>query len=242
MRTLPFLRSTGTPGNPGIPGAVVLPALAVAAGALLSVGCASVDRHTFQAPYTHDGIVTVVDTETREEVWRHDVPAGHKLVVDFDRTEGHESVFAAQGLPADELEWSLFPADKKMLLKGFSVGDPIDSGRQDLPGTPVLIVYNLLPKAAEPTEPTPPEMAPQSEAAQPAPATEAQAEPQTGADADAEAAQETVDSMEPAEPTEAPEAQPEPEPTPAPEMTKEGDGAPAAPAAPAEEEAPVLIK
>jgi hypothetical protein len=197
---------------------------ALTIGSLVAVGCSSTDRHVFESTATRSATISAIDAVTQEQLWAKEIPPGHKLVVDMDRTFAHESPLMATAAPADRLEWWLYPGHKAMIVRGYSVGKALDEGTVDLPGSPVVLTYTLgeAPRAGF----TAPEIAPETGSRVPTPPAPAE-EPGTDPDA--------VEQTTVPEPTPTPDAEAQPAPTPTPAPADAAAPAPAAEETPSDE-------
>ncbi len=117
----------------------------------LSVGC-SRDRHEINSTYHLPATLTLVDTVTDQTVWSMDVPAGQRLVYDFDYKNSHHEALKAPNVPASSMRWWTVPSHAQGNYGNYNTMKKIDSGVVELPGTPILqkITYR---ESTKPTQP-----------------------------------------------------------------------------------------
>lgn len=208
-----------------------LPALAAVAA--FAVGCSSIDRHAIVSPIERPLTVSVVSADDETVFWSMDIPAGQKVVVNFQRDNGG-TFMNSHAIPADRMTWRLYNDNSPGVISGYSVSSATQSGTVDLPGTPVLLDIDVTAdrpaRAAAPATP-----------AQPA----EQAPPAAVEEAPAPAAPAPVEEPAPAAEPAAPAAPAEPAPAEAPaaeqvqeDMEQAVEPAPAP--APAEPEQPLI--
>jgi len=116
-------------------------------------GC-SQDIHVFKSTADKPITVAVVDPVRDVTVWEMDIPVAHKVKIDLDRQPEFEPIYADLR-PPRFLSWRVYHE------KG---GNPIESDRIKLPGTPVLLQVSYRPSGELPP---PPAMHPPEEAVSP---------------------------------------------------------------------------
>lgn len=106
-------------------------------------GCAaaiSQDRYVFTSLAHQPKTVSIVESFTDTVVWEYRIPVGHQLIVNLDRQGQDETGLTKMFLiPATSVSWRLEPAGRWLVMK------PLDSGRHDLPGTPVRLHVDVRP-------------------------------------------------------------------------------------------------
>lgn len=170
-------------------------------------GC-SQDIHVFKSTVDKPVTVAVVDPVRDVTIWEMDIPVAHKVKIDLDRQPEFEPVYADLR-PPRFLAWRVYHE------KG---GNPIESDRIKLPGTPVLLQVSYrpsgelpphsaphTPETVSPIEPNPlPDRSPDATSQSPGTATSGPAA--SGPATSATVAGETVPETEEATTDPAPEA------------------------------------
>ncbi|MCC6581408.1 MAG: hypothetical protein IT440_13305 [Phycisphaeraceae bacterium] len=120
--------------------------LALVGAAMMAGGClehgVSIDRHTYTSTPHQPTTITLVDTTTKEEFWKMDIPVCMRLRLDFDRSPESEGFYNNLN-PASKLNWMLLPLDS---------GSPVDKGTCFFSGCrPFLIkvAYRKAPETAD---------------------------------------------------------------------------------------------
>lgn len=112
---------------------------------LLTVGCASRDRHVYRSTALAPKVVSVVSVETGEVLWSMNVPAGQQLMLDFDRGNKGGEQYSSASIPADSMKWELWSLDARASYgskrKG---GKKLQGDKIKLPGDFVMIKVELL--------------------------------------------------------------------------------------------------
>ncbi len=113
------------------------PTFALIAIALtLTVGC-SRDRHEVNSTPHLPATMVVIDTVGGETLWSMDVPAGQRLVYDFNYTNSNPEVLRAPNTPPTTMNWWLYPSHAQSNYQNYSKSKALDSGTVELPGTPI---------------------------------------------------------------------------------------------------------
>jgi len=117
--------------------------LALVAVSLTTVVGCSRDRHEINSTQHLPATVLVIDSVNDQTLWSMDVPAGNRLVWDFDQANNAHEALRRSTAPATTMEWWLFPSTVYANYGNYPKGKAIDSGSVDLPGTPIRteIVY-----------------------------------------------------------------------------------------------------
>jgi len=98
------------------------------------VGC-SRDRHEINSTQHLPATVLVIDTVNDTTIWSMDVPAGQRLVWDFDSASNPHEALRRSTAPATSMRWWLFPSGVYANYGNYPKGKAVDSGSVDLPGT-----------------------------------------------------------------------------------------------------------
>jgi len=124
---------------------------ALALALTLSVGC-SRDRHEINSTYHLPATLTLIDTVTDQTVWSMDIPAGQRLVYDFDYDSSHNEALKSPNVPASSMRWWTYPAHAQANYGNYNTTQALDSDVVELPGRPILqrITYR---EATTPTQP-----------------------------------------------------------------------------------------
>lgn len=113
--------------------------------AVLFTAC-SADRHTINGGELRGRTVSIVDSATAETIWTRDIPAGKKMVVDFEAADGDDAVFNYTSEPASRMKWWVYPLHQKFILGETIYNSQLaeDHGTVDLPGTPIRMEVTQL--------------------------------------------------------------------------------------------------
>ena len=113
--------------------------------ALVAVTGCSKDRHVFRSTELAQKSVAIVEAQTGESLWSKDIPAGQQLFLDFDRAGGGSEEYGFPNIPADSVRWEMWTLAARQKWNGaMKGGKRLDSGRQDLPGRPVIIDVDII--------------------------------------------------------------------------------------------------
>lgn len=96
---------------------------------------ASNDAHEYESTPLLPATVQLKEVHSGTVLWKYDIPAGSKLVVDYD-TEGDIELASISGKPATSMKWWVY---------GTSRGEPTDKGEMALQGMPVIIELSYRP-------------------------------------------------------------------------------------------------
>jgi hypothetical protein len=111
---------------------------------LALTGC-SQDRHVYRSTQMQPKSVSLVSLVTQETLWTMDVPVGQQLLLDFSRDGKGFEAYTSADIPADQVDWELWTnAAVPRYGSHMKGGSKVDSGREDLPGDPVMIKVNLI--------------------------------------------------------------------------------------------------
>jgi len=109
-----------------------------------SLAACSADRQVFNSTISRPASVEVIDTVAKEALWSMDIPAGHRLVVEFNHREVDYRGFEAAATPATSMNWWLWPLEqRKFMTAGYYSGTPTDEGLVELSGNPVMVNYTF---------------------------------------------------------------------------------------------------
>jgi hypothetical protein len=104
--------------------------LLIAAAASLGA-CSSTDKHVFVSTHQLPTTVTLVTALNQQNVlWSKEVPVGHELEVDFDRTDDEVEIASVKMLPAKLMKWEVRKIDES---------EPVEQAELQLPGDPVML-------------------------------------------------------------------------------------------------------
>lgn len=125
---------------------------ALALALTLSVGC-SRDRHEINSTHHLPATLTLIDTVHDQTVWSMDIPAGQRLVYDFNYDNAQHEALKSPNAPANTMTWWVFPAHAQGNYGSYNPAKALDTGVVELPGTPILqrVTYR---EATAPTQPT----------------------------------------------------------------------------------------
>ena len=122
----------------------VLLALTVFA-TLLFAGC-SQDHHVYKSTTLQPVQVSIVSFVTGEELWSKRIPVGQQIRLDFSRKGNAVEWIGSPEVPADSFKWQMYNLYTKASMGGARMkgGKKLDSGKVDLPGEAIGIVYAVL--------------------------------------------------------------------------------------------------
>lgn len=187
-------------------------ALAALFGLSVAVGCISNDRHVFNSSYHDPATIAILDLETKAELWSKPIPPGSRLIIDFDR-DGHDNMFITTGIPADALSYQLYKPNAGMAIYGYPHAAPVESGKVKLPGSPIILVYQLASEGRGVYSPTKPAITgPATPSGEGSPYGPVGEQPAPATTTTPEAAEQEMEVMEPA-PAEPVTPAPAPAPT-----------------------------
>lgn len=113
--------------------------LGLTLAALLLPACSrSRDVASYESSLVRPTSIAVVDSLTGETAWSMDIPAEHRLVLDFEGEDAAEA-FRFEMTPAKTMEWKLLgPGHKKNMFGSYS-GEVVESDVVELGGRPVFV-------------------------------------------------------------------------------------------------------
>lgn len=104
--------------------------LLIAAAASLGA-CSSQDKHVFVSTHQLPTTVTLVTALNQQNVlWSKEIPVGHELEVDFDRSDEEVEFASVKMLPAKVMKWEVRKIDEM---------DSVEKDELKLPGDPVML-------------------------------------------------------------------------------------------------------
>jgi hypothetical protein len=104
--------------------------LLIAAAASLGA-CASQDKHVFVSTHQLPTTVTLVTALNQQNVlWSKEIPVGHELEVDFDRSDEEVEVASVKMLPAKVMKWEVRKIDES---------EAVEKAELQLSGDPVML-------------------------------------------------------------------------------------------------------
>lgn len=113
---------------------------------LMTVGCASQDRHVFVSTVHRPTTLALVDVDQNQSVWEMDIPVNHKLVMDFDNNFHGKTNKLGQS--PSWVDWQLYRSDDRYHPN--DKGVLVQHGKVDLTGTPVRMQVTYRPSPEEP--------------------------------------------------------------------------------------------
>jgi len=132
--------------------------LALTVGLAASTGC-KVDKHVFESSAMSPKTVSLIDVQNDQTLWRYDIPVGHTLVMDLDRSGDVANMRVGAGY-ATEMEWWLYETSNGVTWTGgYKEGRAIKHDVLELDGMPVRLEMSVRDASREVEVATPPDEA-----------------------------------------------------------------------------------